>query len=48
MEGEALGPVKALCPSRGMTRPGSRSGWVDEQGEKGGDRGFGRGNQERG
>ena len=25
---------------RGMTGPGSRSGWVGEQGEEGGGRGF--------
>jgi hypothetical protein len=40
MGGEALGPMKAVCPSVGeMSRPGSRSGWVGEQGEGGGDRG---------
>ena len=34
MGGEALGPQY-----RGMPRPGSRSGWVGEQGERSGDRG---------
>jgi hypothetical protein len=29
---------------RGMPGPGSRSGWVGEQGEREGDRGFQRGN----
>jgi hypothetical protein len=34
MGGEALGPVKVLCPLfRGMPEPGSRSVWVGEQGE---------------
>jgi hypothetical protein len=34
MGGEALGPVKALCPRVGeMPGPGSESGWVGEQGE---------------
>lgn len=28
---------------RGMSRPGSRSGWVGEQGEAGQDRGFSEG-----
>ena len=32
---------------RGMPGTGSRSGWVVEQGEVGGDRGLRRGNQER-
>jgi hypothetical protein len=32
MGGEALGPVKILCPSI-MPGPGSRSVWVVEQGE---------------
>jgi hypothetical protein len=32
---------------RRMTGPGSRSGWVGEQGERGGDGSFQRGNQER-
>jgi hypothetical protein len=31
MEGETLGPVKALCPSVGS--PGSGSGWVGKQGD---------------
>jgi hypothetical protein len=35
---EALGAVKALCPS----------GWVGEQGEWGGDRGFSEGKPEKG
>jgi hypothetical protein len=35
MGGEALGPVKALCPSvKGMPRPGSGSGWVGERGRR--------------
>jgi len=39
--GEALGPVKALCPQcRGMPGPGSWSGWVGEQGQERGNRGF--------
>ena len=42
MGGEALGPVKAMPQCRGIPGPGSRSGWVGEQGEGGGD--FGRGN----
>jgi hypothetical protein len=42
MGGEALGPVKV----RGMPGPGSRSGWVGEQGEWIGV--FWRENQERG
>jgi hypothetical protein len=34
MGGEALGPVKVLCPSIGECQgPGSGSGWVGEQGE---------------
>ena len=33
---------------RGMPGPGSRSGWVDEQGKEGWDRDFLRGNEERG
>ena len=37
MNGEALGLVKARCPSVGNARTGSRSGWVSEQGV-GGDR----------
>jgi hypothetical protein len=41
MGGEALGPVKALCPSLGrIPGPGSRSGWVGEQGEGAKDRRF--------
>jgi hypothetical protein len=36
MRGEALGHVKACC-SR-MPGQGSRSGWVSEQGEVGGDK----------
>jgi hypothetical protein len=40
MRGEALGPVKAQCPQcRGKPGPESGSGWVDEHGEWGGDRG---------
>jgi hypothetical protein len=35
MGGEALGPVKALCPSVVECQSqGSRSGWVGEQGEE--------------
>jgi hypothetical protein len=38
---EVLGPVKAICPSvRGMPEPGSRSGWVGEQGQRRGDKKF--------
>jgi hypothetical protein len=33
---------------RGMPGPGSGSGWVGEQGKGEGDRGFWRGNEERG
>ena len=40
MGGEALGPVKALCPSIGECRTRNRSGWVGEQREGGGNRGF--------
>jgi hypothetical protein len=43
MGGESLGPVKGLSlllPCRGMPGPGSRSGWVGEQGEGGGDKRF--------
>ena len=29
---------------RGMLEPGSKSGWVEDQGERGEDRGFWRGN----
>jgi hypothetical protein len=38
MRKEAQGPVKALHP-RGKPGPGSRSGWVGDQGERSGDRG---------
>jgi hypothetical protein len=49
MGGEVLVPVKALMPQyRGMPGPGSRSGWVGELGKGKADRGFWRGNQERG
>ena len=35
MGGEALVPVKALCPQcRGMPGPGRGSEWVGEQGER--------------
>jgi hypothetical protein len=47
MGGEGLGPVKVLCPSVGMPGPGSRTGWVEEQGEGGGafsERKLGKGN----
>jgi hypothetical protein len=49
MGGEALGPVKAPCPSVGDARARNGSGWVGEQGD-GGDGGgcFWRGNQETG
>jgi hypothetical protein len=40
MGGEALGPVKALCPSIGDTRTRNGRGWVVEQGEVGRDWGF--------
>jgi hypothetical protein len=40
MGGEALGPVKVLCPSIGNARTRNGSGWVGEQGEEGGVRGF--------
>ena len=43
MGGEALGPVKALCLSIGECQVRNRSGWVGEQGEEGGDRGFSEG-----
>jgi hypothetical protein len=37
---EALAPVKALYPNvEEMPGPGSWSGWVDEQGERGRDGG---------
>jgi hypothetical protein len=40
MGGESLGPVKAqwILQYKGMPGPGSRSGWIGEQGEVGGDR----------
>jgi hypothetical protein len=46
---EALGPVKALCPSVGECQ-GQEAGVVSEQGKGGGDGGgsFQRVNQERG
>jgi hypothetical protein len=40
MGGEALGPVKVLCPSIGMPGPGRGSGLVVEQGEGGLNSGF--------
>jgi hypothetical protein len=40
MGGEALGPVKALCSSIGEARTRNGIGWVEEQEEKWGDRGF--------
>ena len=43
MGGEALGPVKALCPSIGECQGQDGSGWVVEQGESVGDRGFSEG-----
>jgi hypothetical protein len=33
---------------RGISGPGSRSGWVGKQGQGGGDRGFLEGNPEKG
>jgi hypothetical protein len=45
MEGEALG---SMAQYRGMSGPGSRSGWVGEQGEGGGDRGFSEGKPGKG
>ena len=35
--------MKALCPSVGNARTTNGSGWVGEQGEMGGDRGFSEG-----
>ena len=50
MGGEALGPVKTLCPSKGESqgKEAGVGGWVEEQGE--GERigSFRRRNQERG
>jgi hypothetical protein len=41
MGGEALGPVKVLCPQcRGIPGPGSGSEWAGEQGDGGEDRVF--------
>jgi hypothetical protein len=40
MGGEALGPVKILCPSMGNARTGNGSGWVGDKGERRRDRGF--------
>jgi hypothetical protein len=34
----------SMSQCRGMAGPGSRSGWVGEQGEGAGDRGFSEGN----
>jgi hypothetical protein len=33
MGGEALGPVKALCPNIGNARTRNGKGWVGKQGE---------------
>ena len=44
MEGEALGPVKVLCPSIGECQgQEAGSGWVEEQGEGREDREFSEG-----
>jgi hypothetical protein len=40
MRGEALGPVKVLCSSRGMPGSGRESGWDGEQGEGEENKGF--------
>jgi hypothetical protein len=48
MRGEALGPVNVLCPSIGNARTRNGSGWVWEQEEEGGDRGFSEGKLEKG
>jgi hypothetical protein len=42
MEGEALGPMKVLCPSIGecQGQEARVSGWVGEQGDGGEERGF--------
>jgi hypothetical protein len=40
MGGEALVPVKTLCPSVGECQDQDGSGWVGEQGEGTGDREF--------
>ena len=48
MEGEALGPVKALCPGLGECQVQEKvMGGLMSRG-RGGDRGFLRGKQERG
>jgi hypothetical protein len=47
MGGEALGPVYTMPQYRGLAGPGSRSGWVGEQGEGGRDRGFSEGKVEK-
>jgi hypothetical protein len=44
VEGEALGPVKVLCPSIGECQgQEAGSGWVEEQGEGREDREFSEG-----
>jgi hypothetical protein len=50
MGGEALGPVKALCPSLGecQGQEVGVGGWVEEQGEGVGIGGFWKRSQERG
>ena len=48
MEGEALGPVKALCPRIGECQGQEGEGWVGEPGERGEDRGFSEGKLEKG
>ena len=51
MGGEALGPVKPLCPSVGEcqdARARMWCGWVAEQGEGSGDNGFSEGKPAKG
>jgi hypothetical protein len=49
MRGEALDPVKVLCPSIGECQDrGSRSEWAGEQGEEGGDSRILRGEMRKG
>jgi hypothetical protein len=45
---ESLGPVKILCPSIGECQGKEEGGWVGEQGEERGDRGFSEGKPEEG
>ena len=49
MRGEALGPAQAWMPQcSGMPGQGRGSGWVEEQGEWGEDRGFSEGKPGKG